>query len=333
MWILAVFLAQTLAELVAVPKAKGVIVSQLMIHPIKSCKGISVSQAAIGKFGFEFDRLWMLVDALNHSKFITQRENPTLALVSCVLKAKGVKYTDGGELVVSVPGKKDLIIKFKGDLSKLKRIETNVWEKPVIGLDEGDEAAKWFSEYLRFPVRFVIKCRETVRPLAERNTPPLVEYPAQTAFADGYPYLIATTTSLSAVNARLPPTTTPRIMEHFRPNIILSPNQSDPSSTLPAFVEDYWKTLRIGTETIYIVSHCTRCQMPGNDIETGGGSDPQITKTLMKFRRVDKGKKYEPCFGMNAVSRKESGVIRVGDFVEVVEDGVVHDGKVGIWRV
>ncbi|KAI9334781.1 hypothetical protein BDR26DRAFT_866765 [Obelidium mucronatum] len=332
MWTLAVFLAQTVAIWIQPPPPKGVVVSQLLIHPIKSCKGISVSKAAFGKFGFEFDRLWMLVDAKDHSVFVTQREHPSLALITPVLNSKGARYSDGGDMVVSAPGKKDLVLKFRSSLSNMKKVDTNVWDTPVVGLDEGDEAAAWFTDYLGFPVRLLIKCKETIRPLAERNTPPGLEYPAQTAFADGYPFLIATTPSLAVVNARLPSTTSPRTMNHFRPNIVLSTVKA-PTSRLEPFAEDSWKSIRIGSEVLHIVSHCTRCQMPGNDIEKGSPSDPAVTRTLMKFRRVDAGYIYEPCFGMNAVSQKENGFISVGDSVEVLEDGVQHDGKIGVWRV
>ncbi|KAJ3296920.1 hypothetical protein HDU79_005280 [Rhizoclosmatium sp. JEL0117] len=324
-----------LQKRVKAARAKGVIVTELLLHPIKSCKGISVTSAAIGKFGFEFDRLWMLVKEEDHT-FVTQREYPQLALVEPVLKGKGKTYAEGGEMVVSGPGLPKLVIPFRKTLEGMPKITTDVWKNSVIGFDEGDNVANWFSKFLGFRVRLIIKCVETVRHLNPKNTPPEslldADQVGQTAFADGYPFLVASTTSLQAVNERLPKETKPRTIYHFRPNIVVSPNPNDASAELTPFAEDSWKTLRIGNETFYIASHCTRCQMPGNDITTGGASDPQITKTMMKFRRVDKGKKYEPCFGMNAISKRVTGVVSVGDVVEVVEDGIVHDGKQGIWR-
>jgi len=37
-------------------------VAGLFIYPIKSCKGIQLSEALTTENGFEFDRLWMITD-------------------------------------------------------------------------------------------------------------------------------------------------------------------------------------------------------------------------------------------------------------------------------
>ena len=37
-------------------------VSQLWVYPLKSCRGIRVSSAKLGIFGFEYDRSFMLVE-------------------------------------------------------------------------------------------------------------------------------------------------------------------------------------------------------------------------------------------------------------------------------
>jgi uncharacterized protein YcbX len=42
--------------------APQVTVSQLWIYPIKSCRGISVQSAQLAIFGFENDRVYMLVE-------------------------------------------------------------------------------------------------------------------------------------------------------------------------------------------------------------------------------------------------------------------------------
>ena len=58
--------------------------SALHIYPIKSCGGISLSQAAIGEFGLDLDRSWMLVD--RDGRFLSQREYGRMATISTALE-------------------------------------------------------------------------------------------------------------------------------------------------------------------------------------------------------------------------------------------------------
>ncbi|KAI8621184.1 hypothetical protein BC830DRAFT_315235 [Chytriomyces sp. MP71] len=337
MWTLAVLIAQVVASALHRPEAKGVVVKRLFVHPVKSCRGIEVTTALLGVNGFEFDRLWMVVDAQDASKFVTQREETKMVLVEQELRLKGVRYADGGELVLRAPGLEPLRIPFRTSFAGLKRAQTIVWDNPVAGFDEGDVAAKWWSTFLGKSVRLLIKDPDTLRPTRDKHTPPVDRFDKgivpQTAFADGYPLLIASESSLAVVNQRLPAQSKPRKMEHFRPNIVLAASLAHQDASLPAFIEDTWKCIRVGAqETLFVANLCTRCQMPTNDLE-GGGFDTQVMNTLMKFRRVDKGKKYEPCFGVNAISKGVGGVVTVGDKVEVLEGGVVHNGKTGVWKV
>ena len=54
-------------------------VSEIFIYPIKSCKGISVSSALDEETGFQYDRLWMVVD--ENMKFMTQRQFPIMVQI------------------------------------------------------------------------------------------------------------------------------------------------------------------------------------------------------------------------------------------------------------
>jgi uncharacterized protein YcbX len=58
-------------------------VTDLYIYPIKSCRGIQLSQAEVTPKGLLWDREMMLVDG--KGKFITQREYPQLATVSVTI--------------------------------------------------------------------------------------------------------------------------------------------------------------------------------------------------------------------------------------------------------
>jgi MOSC domain len=68
------------------------------------------------------------------------------------------------------------------------------------------------------------------------------------------------------------------------------------------------------------------------DLETGIKDPHQPYKTLSKYRRIDGGAKYSPCFGMLCVSDQlrisllrerltVDGTVKVGDVVQVLEKG------------
>ena len=59
-------------------------VSTLTYYPIKACRGFNVPASKIQRMGLEYDRRMMVVTL--DGKFLTQRENPRLALVTPTLK-------------------------------------------------------------------------------------------------------------------------------------------------------------------------------------------------------------------------------------------------------
>ena len=76
----------------------------------------------------------------------------------------------------------------------------------------------------------------------------------QTAFADGYPFLILSQESLSDLNKRL---SSPVAMRNFRPNIVIK-------GCKKPYEEDTWKQIRIGPDhsndhLFFLVARCTRC--------------------------------------------------------------------------
>ncbi len=69
-------------------------VTDLYIYPIKSCRGIQLSQAEVTPKGLLWDREMMLVDG--KGKFITQREYPQLATVSVTITGAVLRDDWGG---------------------------------------------------------------------------------------------------------------------------------------------------------------------------------------------------------------------------------------------
>ena len=56
---------------------------------MKGCRGIALDSARIGAAGFEHDREWLIVRP--DGRFITQREEPRLALIETALIAETLR--------------------------------------------------------------------------------------------------------------------------------------------------------------------------------------------------------------------------------------------------
>ncbi|TPX68021.1 hypothetical protein SpCBS45565_g03380 [Spizellomyces sp. 'palustris'] len=284
--------------------------------------------------GFELDRFWVLSDLEGNQ--VTQRKHPRLALVSPRIKLNISSQDDipvnayqlGGQLIVSAPGmEKDLVIEFKNQKCASMRRQVQVWASLVDGLDEGDEAAEWFSKYLEMDVRLLVKDVSCIRSLDKRHVPArkLFSHEPQTAFSDGFPFLITNTASLVDLNAHLATKDiSPVSMENFRPNIVIT------SPSLAPYIEETFVKLSVnGANMLYIASRCTRCILPNNNPVTGIPHVREPLATLMQYRRSDPGAQFKACFGMNAIQATTGWVLRTGDIVTVVEQGV-HDQR-GVW--
>ncbi|KAI9102579.1 hypothetical protein DFS34DRAFT_609711 [Phlyctochytrium arcticum] len=314
------------------------IVDSICIYPVKSCAGVYLASAAVGPYGLDLDRFWALSSL--EGKQVDQRKTPRMALIRPRLQLNSSDtangdghiptnaYQRGGQLIVSAPDMEDLVVPFKNQAeAQLKRARVNVWDTWVDALDEGDEAAEWFSKFLGRDVRLLVKDVHKVRPLPAPHTPSecLFITPPQTAFADGFPFLFTSVQSLNMLNAKLTEkSVSPVTMSNFRPNVTLS------SPSLAPFQEDTFTQIRIQDHDIYFNSRCARCVLPNNNPTTGVPHIKEPLATLMQCRRVDPGDKYAACFGMNATHADCGWVLAVGDAVAVVQTGD-HDLR-GIWK-
>ena len=264
------------------------ILAALNIYPIKGCRGHASLSAFVERRGLRNDRRMMLVDA--DGDFITQREYPRLALVAAEL-------TDTG-LNLAAPHMPGVTLATVG-VGSIRPV--NVWSsQAVAAIDQGDQAAGWFSTYLQASVRLVFMPENSIRPV---NPAYAVRPDDHVSFADGYPILIISQESLDDLNARLD---TPLPMNRFRPNLVVQGCQP--------FAEDSWKHIRIGKVEIALVKPCARCLVTTTDQETAVRAKEPL-KTLATFRRRDGNKLM---FGMNAIPLNE-GRLQVGAEVEVLD--------------
>ena len=260
-------------------------VTGLYYYPVKSLSGIRLEEADLTPFGIRHDRMWMLTR--ESGRFITQREEHRLALLK-------VTADDTGFVITAPDGRSTFLpVTAKSGAS----VRVSVWKDELDVTRGPDDAARFFSEYLGYrcvPVSMSENAGRMAREFAPDGTP--------LSFADAYPGLLTTETSLADLNER---SSVEIEMRRFRPNIVAS--GSSP------FIEDSWARLRIGQAEIALVKPCARCVLTTVDPDSGvSGKEP--LKTLARYRRIQ----GDVFFGQNFVVLK-AGTVRIGDEIEVVE--------------
>jgi len=255
----------------------------LFVHPVKSCAGIALDEALLVETGLDLDRAWMVVDA--HGDMLTQREFPRLALVRPAFK--------GQEMVLRAPGMLALHVRLD-TVEAVTRVR--VWDDVVKAYDMGALAAQWFSDFIGggARLRLVRFDPEQQRPSDPKWAGAL---PAENAFSDGFPLLVANSASLEDLNLRLAARgQRPVTMQRFRPNLVLD--------GLQPFDEDHIEEVAFDTPEgpvrLRLVKPCTRCSIPNVDPATADtGTEPGAT--LAGFR-ADPRLQGGITFGVNAVA-------------------------------
>ncbi len=252
----------------------------LHLHPIKSCGSMALHEAALGPTGLDLDRDWMVVDTAG--EMLTQRELPRMALIQPAFK--------GDELVLRAPGM--LALHLRLDVVEAAT-RARVWDDAVKAYDMGALAAQWFTDFLGQPARLVRFDPEQQRLADMKWTGGLA---AETAFADGFPLLVANEASLADLNTRLAARgAAPVTMQRFRPNLVFSGWQ--------AWDEDHIReiTLRTpeGPVRLRLVKPCTRCSIP--DVDPATGTSSHDVGDLLRTFRCDPRMKGATTFGINAI--------------------------------
>lgn len=272
-------------------------VSSLHIYPVKALQGIAVSSATLTTQGLAFDRHWMLVDA--NGQFVTQRQLPALARIGVRLTAEHLCLEHAGlpPLVITLADIPD------------NRCNVVVWRDTCVACDEGAAAAQWLTQAvgqwqggeLRL-VRFAPECVRAV------DAAYMDGANADTAFSDGYPFLMVSEASLAALNAQLQANgAQPVPMTRFRPNIVLS--------GVAAWGENACKTLTAADATYSLTMRkpCQRCKVTTVDQQTGLIADPkEPLRTLVQMNPYPH--LSGAYFGQNAtLTTGQGAIIKVGD--------------------
>ena len=261
-------------------------VASLIYYPIKACRGFEVDETNVERMGLEHDRRMMVVTPEGH--FLTQREHPKLALVTPSISSQ--------KLTLSAPNSDSLTVNIQ---ISGPTCPVDIWRsKGVQAVDQGEEAAEWFSDWLGTSVRLVHMAAGYLRRVNEKYA---VNPDDHTGFADGYPILLASEESLWDLNARLE---FPIPMNRFRPNLVVKGCEP--------FAEDTWSRIQVDQVEMAVVKPCARCVVTTIDKETLERSKEPL-KTLASYRRQGSG----AMFGQNVIPLN-MGRLRLGMNVNIL---------------
>lgn len=265
-------------------------VAALNIFPVKALAGLCPAQADVEPWGLAGDRRWMVVD--RSGRFLSQRTFPCMATLRATPIPAGLR--------LEAPGREALEVALPRP--EATRLAVTVWRSTLPAALATPEAADWLSTVLNHDARLVHMHDPLSRPVNPAHGLP----GETTSFADGYPVLLTSLSSLADLNTRL---ARPVPISRFRANIVVE--------GAPAWVEDTWRMIRIGKATFRVVKPCDRCIVTTIDQQTGARPDRlEPLRTLGKFRHDERG----IMFGQNLVPAA-LGRVSVGDEVVILEAG------------
>lgn len=269
-------------------------------------------------------------------KFLTIRQNARMTLIRTAYDSK----TDTLTVTAPAPGSIDEKLEFSIPAHPSEAwLEDNtsshnatVWSTTTPSRVYSTALTAPFNAFFDRDVRLVYKPPFSPHPrtLVSNGARHILGRDASTCFADMMPVLVGNQSSLDELNTRLQAADNLTIdIRRFRPNILVAGDAAAP------WDEDRWKTVRIapigaqgGAITLDITQRCARCRVPNVHPDTAEEHQRQPWDTLMKYRRVDEGIKFKPCYGMLGVPRT-TGEVSVGMKLEVTKVTNAHRYIVG----
>ncbi|MFF8471168.1 MOSC domain-containing protein [Streptomyces griseus] len=288
-------------------------VVDLLTYPVKGCAGTSLDSAYLTPAGLAHDRSFMAVSV--DGVYRTQRRDPRLALVRPTISADGGRLT----LASAERGSGDGV-RGGGDgldldvVTSAPRRDVDLFGATFRGIDQGEAAAAWLSDFLGAPSRLV-----RVPPEHDRRTDGLT--PGTSGYADSSAVHLLSRASLGNLNARMAERGAPPLaMDRFRPNIVVDsrPEGSHGEDwAAEPHAEDRIRRMTIGAADLGYTKLAVRCAVTLVDQEAGARGGPEPLRTLAGYRRAPGG---GVVFGAK-FSVVRPGKLSVGDEVDVAEWG------------
>ncbi|MYU16230.1 MOSC domain-containing protein [Streptomyces sp. SID8361] len=266
-------------------------VVELTSYPVKGCAGVPVSETLLTQAGLRHDRSFMVIGEDGACR--TQRRDPRLAVIRPAIDA------DGERLTLSAPGEGEVAIDV--DTTSARR-EVKVFDNPYLGIDQGEDVARWLSRTLGAPSRLV-----RVPPEHHRVTEGWI--PGTCGYADSGAVHLVSRASLDGLNQRIAEAGGVALpMSRFRPGIVLG-GWDEPHR------EDRVRRIAIGGVELGFAKHTARCAVPTVDQSRGVKAGPEPLRTLAGYRRGPGGATLFGC----QFSVTRTGKLAVGDEVSVIE--------------
>ncbi|QSZ28702.1 hypothetical protein DSL72_003202 [Monilinia vaccinii-corymbosi] len=340
-------------------KIADMYVESLTIYPIKSCGGFEVPKETAWEVrpeGLAWDREWCLVHQ-GTGQALSQKRYPRMALIkpmidfdSGVLRiryqgSKSPGLADG----INVPLSSDP--SFYRTPTSIHSLPSRVCGDSIVAQTYSrHEISDFFSKILGVPcvlARFPAggsgpssrHAKAHMQQHQEPNCPVMDEKPsANSSFgpptppdsdnenrkrpillSNESPILAINRSSINILNEEIAKSggklASPSV---FRGNIVLASNESD--NHQKPYGEDYWRTLKIGSETYQMLGSCRRCHMICVDQDTAEKNEEPFV-TLAKTRRFESKVFFgsHMCHVPSLLPYKEHQfpVIKVGDKVSI----------------
>ncbi|XP_071479054.1 mitochondrial amidoxime reducing component 2-like [Diadema antillarum] len=284
------------------------VVSCIYVHPIKSCRGLEVSEAECAALGIRTDgvtdRSFLIVS--ESGTFITQRQHPSIALIYPSVSE------DKKALVINAPGMPTIRVSLVNKLGSI--VDVRVWKLDLKGEDCGDEVGQWLDQYLGTTGYRLLRHQDKLGGKLIQNDPKWgikAKRNEKAVYQDCAQINILGMASLTDLNSRLEK---PVDMRNFRPNIVVEGTS--------AFTEDEWKYVRIGKGVQLRTTHmCARCRQTTVNQDTGKfmeNGDPLTTLKEFRMPSSEDPDKHRygpsPLFGTN-LAVELPGRIKLGDVV------------------
>ena len=278
---------------------KTTFIKDIILYPIKGCKGISLSSSIINNYGLKYDREYCLMSKKRH-KIISQSSKPKICFISPSIPTEnGIK--------ISAPNMNDSIyVKKTYDIDK--RIKISYWnyKQGIYGYDQGDIISKWLTKYFILSgydkydeIRLILFDPNFKRITHKKDTS--INYLnknkntiSMVTFSNEFQFLICSQESLNGLNHRIKSNRLQNNdkynvkmdkirMDRFRPNIVVSSN-----GFYSANWEDNIKIFATNNGIkFYFSKPCPRCGMPSINQQTGKRyKEPK--QTLLKYRTGQK---------------------------------------------
>jgi len=211
----------------------------LWVYPVKSCQGIRCKRLLVSNDGsLRYDREWAILDTRTN-KILTGRDKPCLVRIQPSISTT---------LVLTFPDGCSVSTMDNASLA----FDTELWQVPCTGIDQGDDVSNALSAYLEEPCGTIrlIRMKRCDRRLSDcLKYGPLAGSEELTRFSDWSPITLISTATVRAIRS------SDLDERWFRPNLVVDAKTP--------FIEETWDRFKIqsnGTfQSFQVLKRCSRC--------------------------------------------------------------------------